>query len=85
MAAEMKRKQCDYHHTMEVFMNIILVGMPASGKSTAGVVLAKLLGLDYRERVPLYKRWADFTLEGESIAHTAEQIKAVITNHAEGC
>ena len=24
--------------------NLILIGMPASGKSTAGVVLAKLLG-----------------------------------------
>ena len=37
----------------------------------------------YRERVPLYERWADFTLEGESIEHTAERIKAVITHHPE--
>ncbi len=27
--------------------NVILIGMPASGKSTAGVVLAKVLGLDF--------------------------------------
>ncbi len=27
--------------------NIILIGMPASGKSTAGVILAKLLGMDF--------------------------------------
>ena len=27
--------------------NIILIGMPASGKSTAGVILAKILGMDF--------------------------------------
>ena len=27
--------------------NIILIGMPASGKSTAGVILAKMLGMDF--------------------------------------
>ncbi len=27
--------------------NLILIGMPGSGKSTAGVILAKLLGMDY--------------------------------------
>ena len=27
--------------------NIILIGMPASGKSTVGVILAKLLGFDF--------------------------------------
>ena len=27
--------------------NIVLTGMPASGKSTVGVILAKILGMDY--------------------------------------
>ena len=27
--------------------NIILIGMPTSGKSTVGVILAKLLGMDF--------------------------------------
>ncbi|SFK48493.1 shikimate kinase [Lachnospiraceae bacterium KH1T2] len=27
--------------------NIVLIGMPASGKSTAGVIMAKVLGMDF--------------------------------------
>lgn len=37
-------------------MNIILIGMPASGKSTVGVVLAKLLGYDFVDTDLLIQR-----------------------------
>ena len=30
--------------------NIILIGMPTSGKSTVGVILAKILGKDFIDR-----------------------------------
>ena len=33
--------------TPEKKSNLILIGMPASGKSTLGVVLAKALGYDF--------------------------------------
>ena len=36
--------------------NIVLIGMPASGKSTVGVVLAKLLGLDFIDTDLLIQR-----------------------------
>ena len=37
-------------------MNIILIGMPASGKSTVGVVLAKMLGYDFMDTDLLIQR-----------------------------
>ncbi len=36
--------------------NIILIGMPASGKSTVGVILAKLLGYDFIDTDLLIQR-----------------------------
>ena len=33
----------------EYMRNIILIGMPACGKSTAGVLLAKTLGADFTD------------------------------------
>ncbi len=38
--------------------NIILIGMPASGKSTVGVVLAKILGYDFIDTDLLIQRQA---------------------------
>lgn len=37
-------------------LNIILIGMPASGKSTVGVILAKLLGFDFIDTDLLIQR-----------------------------
>lgn len=37
-------------------MNIILIGMPTSGKSTVGVVLAKILGMDFLDTDLLIQR-----------------------------
>ena len=37
-------------------MNIILTGMPASGKSTVGVILAKVLGCDFVDTDLLIQR-----------------------------
>ena len=37
-------------------VNIILIGMPASGKSTVGVILAKLLGFDFIDTDLLIQR-----------------------------
>ena len=37
-------------------MNIILIGMPTSGKSTVGVILAKMLGMDFADTDLLLQR-----------------------------
>ena len=60
--------------------NLILIGMPASGKSTAGVVLAKLLGYSFldtdlfiqsREGSRLYEIIADRGIDGFLAAEEA--------------
>ena len=45
-------------------MNIILIGMPASGKSTVGVILAKLLGFDFIDTDLLIQRREQQRLSG---------------------
>ncbi len=42
--------------------NIVLIGMPATGKSTVGVILAKLLGYDYIDTDILIARGENRTL-----------------------
>lgn len=42
--------------------NVILIGMPASGKSTVGVILAKLLGYDFIDTDLLIQREAGLRL-----------------------
>ena len=36
--------------------NLVLIGMPAAGKSTAGVILAKMLGMDFMDTDLLIQR-----------------------------
>ena len=42
--------------------NIVLIGMPASGKSTVGVILAKLMGYDFIDTDLLIQRRAGMRL-----------------------
>lgn len=42
--------------------NLILTGMPASGKSTAGVILAKILGMDFLDSDLLIQKRAGMRL-----------------------
>lgn len=43
--------------------NIILIGMPGSGKSTVGVILAKMLALDFLDTDILIQKLANRTLQ----------------------
>ena len=49
-------------------MNIILIGMPASGKSTVGVILAKLLGFDFID--------TDLLIQRQTALHLSEIIQS---------
>ena len=47
---------------MEQTGNLILIGMPTSGKSTAGVILAKILGMDFVDTDLLIQKQCGKTL-----------------------
>lgn len=70
--------------------NLILVGMPGSGKSTVGVILAKILALDFLDTDILIQKTAKKTLqeiidtEGHMALRAAEQqalLSIVCRNH----
>ena len=48
--------------------NLILIGMPASGKSTIGVVLAKVIGYDFIDSDLLIQR-----REGKRLSEIIEE------------
>lgn len=57
--------------------NIILIGMPASGKSTLGVMLAKLLGYDFLDTDLLLQRRVGRHLQEVLDAEGVERFKAL--------
>lgn len=59
--------------------NIILIGMPASGKSTLGVMLAKLLGYDFLDTDLLLQKRAGRHLQTVLDEEGAERFKALET------
>ena len=48
--------------------NITLIGMPTSGKSTVGVILAKILGMDFVDTDLIIQRKA-----GKQLANIIEE------------
>ena len=62
--------------------NIILIGMPTSGKSSAGVILAKIMGLDFVDTDLLIQRAAGRKLH-EIIS--AEGLDAFLKREEEAC
>jgi shikimate kinase len=51
------------HHSGRNISNIVLIGMPGAGKSTIGVVLAKILGLGFIDTDILIQQKAGTTLQ----------------------
>lgn len=58
-------------------MNLILIGMPASGKSTAGRILAERLGIPFRDGDDLIRERAGKSLEALISERGAERFLAL--------
>ena len=68
--------------------NIILIGMPSSGKSTLGVMLAKLLGYDFLDTDLLLQKEAGMPLQrildtegNERFAQREERVLLSLASH----